>query len=499
MRIRRLGVVWLLMGTLWLGAGGSAAQGLPLSAAKGPPLARAGTQDGPDWPAWLEARGLSLINLVGQIPEEVLHGTILSYGDNSGIVVYEAGIRTGDTVVVKATIYPRVYEVYWAPNHQFTQFGCLGQKPIFDHMGSVVPASVLRVYTGTGLDVTARIQFLYIHNVGTAQPLAGSLRYNRYPVDSYGARQPYPLPMEPDGLHIPSNGGCQIQILGMDYYPLTGVFTVENVPAIGASVIASQTAAFQSYIGPGEVGIFAPLMQQLQNRYPDRHGRILMHVPEGANYFLVKFPPMPGDPFADQSQPGYRNAPRLTGSTYRLSSGAYLSANLTFSAAFPLDPAWRDQDQAPGTEFLPLMWHPNELAPPEHILPEGIAYNACFTQGNCPDDVLEQIHAAVMSLQIVYLSSSQPATPGQWVPLKMAGPAWTRLGGTPAPASDRQQAASSDSSAPAGTAGWQSQGAPTYSVFLPLVSLTSYAAPPGNCPCGWFDAQGQMLYYVASP
>ncbi len=390
----------------------------------------------PGYPDWLEARGLSLVALVGRVPEDVLHGTILTYGSNTGVVVYESGVRTGDTVVVTTKIYPRVFEASWAPNGQFTQFACLGQKPIYDHLGSAVGDTILRVYTPGGVDVTGEIEFMYIERTGTVQPLVGSLHFDRYPEDVYGPWKPYPLPMLPDGLHIPPNSGCMIQIPGKDYYPLTGVFTIDNVPDVGATLIASQGATFQSYIGPGEVGIFEPLMQQLRGCYPSRHGRIVLDIPAGASHFLVKFPAMPADPFADQEEDGFRNAPRLTGGTYRLSGDGYLSANMTNSAAFPLGIAWRDQDQAPGLEFLPPLEHAGEMSPPEHIIPEGVAYDACFTRGDCSTAILEQIHNAVMSLEIVYLSIQHPVT-GGWVPLQQAGPAWTPGDGGPMRAQGR--------------------------------------------------------------
>lgn len=444
----------------------------------------------PGYPDWLEARGLSLVDLVGQVPEDVLQGTILSYGSDTGVVVYGSGTRMGNRVVATTTIYPRVFERSWAPNGQYTQFACLGQKPIFDHLGAAVAETILRVYTHAGVDVTGEIQYMYLERTGTAQPLAGSLLFNRYPEDAYGPWKPYPLPMQPDGLHIPPNSGCRIQIPGKDYYPLTGVFTIVDVPDVLVTVIASQAATFQSYIGPGEVGIFEPLMQQLRSRYPNRHGRIVLDIPAGASHFMLKFPAMPADPFADQDEGGYRNAPRLTGGTYRLSGNGYLSANMTNSAAFPFGTAWRDQDQAPGAEFLPPIEHPGEMAPPEHIIPEGVAYNACFTRGDCPTAILEQIHNDVMSLEIVYLSIGHPAT-GGWVPLRQAGPAWTPGEGRFVRVDERARVTEGPGGGKALTG--------DNLVYVPFVAYAAEESAPGNCPCGWFDEQGQMLDYYAAP
>jgi hypothetical protein len=222
-------------------------------------------------PGWLEPRGLSVVELVGEVPEEYLQGTILSYGDGTGIVVYEAGSRVENTVVLTTTIYPRVYEPFWAPNNLLTAFNCLGQKPYYDHMGSVVPASMLRVWDSDGNEVTQDIGYMYITKLGTDQPIANSSAYARYPVDEYGAQQEFPVPLLPDGLAIPANGGCRIDIPGVDYYPLTGVFTFALDLPVRASVVGTQQATFQTYIGTGSMGIFEPLMSQLRSTYPSRH------------------------------------------------------------------------------------------------------------------------------------------------------------------------------------------------------------------------------------
>jgi hypothetical protein len=443
-------------------------------------------------PDWLEPRGLSVIELVGQAPETYLQGTILSYSDWAGIVVYESGTRTESTVVLTTTIYPR-YTV--ANNTELTMFGCLAQPPHYDHPGSVVPSSVLRVYTQSGQDVTPEIQLMTITDVGTRQPTANSLYPFRYPEVEYGPGKPNPLPLQPEGLVIPPNGGCWIKLLNANYYPLKGVFTLELEPAVRASVLGTQQGTFQSYIGPGGVGIFQPLMGQLRSTYSDRHGRIPLSIPAGANYFLLKFPPMPGDPYTDTQLP-YRNADRLSAGTYRL-SGTDLSTDMVFSAAFPLQNAWKDADQAPGSEFLPVLTDLPELATLEYVLPAGIAWNSCFTQGNCSPEILRQIHDAVMSLEIVYLSVSKPTAGGEWVSLQLAGPAWapSNLDGS---GEGLEFAAAPDRSAREAIA-FSETATDTYRIFLPFVSGGSREAPPTGCPCGWFDPLGRMLGFWPGP
>jgi hypothetical protein len=273
------------------------------------------------------------------------------------------------------------------------------------------------------------------------------------------------------------------------------VFTLELEPSVHASVLGAQQDTFQSYIGIGGVGIFDPLMSQLRSIYDDRHGRIPLSIPAGANYFLLSFPPMPGDPYTDTELP-YRNADRLSAGTYRL-SGTDLSTDMVFSAAFPLQTAWQDADQAPGSAFLPMLTDLPELAPPEYVLPAGIAWNSCFTQGNCPPDVLSQIHDAVMSLEIVYLSVSKPASGGEWVPLQMAGPAWSpsSLGGSRV---GLNSVAAQGTSARAAIA-FSETSTPTNRIFLPFVSGGIREEPPAGCPCGWFDPLGRMLGFWPGP
>jgi hypothetical protein len=166
-------------------------------------------------------------------------------------------------------------------------------------------------------------------------------------------------------------------------------------------------------------------MNQLVARYSDRHGRISLDVPDGADFVLVKFPPTGGDPYADSSiDPPHYNASRPAGGTYRLARHVNLSQDLIFSAAFPLEVAWQDAYQATGSQYLPLIVSPNQLAPPEYILPAGIPYNGCFVAGYCPVSVLEQIHAAEGSLRTYYLSVTSVEPTGQWVHTRFAGPQW---------------------------------------------------------------------------
>jgi hypothetical protein len=442
-------------------------------------------------PDWLEPRGLSIVELVGQVSEQYLQGMILSYGTGRGIVVYESGSRSGNTVELTTTIYPR--RKIASDGADLTIFGCLGQSPSSDHPGSVVPDSTLRLYDRNGVEVTSQINFMAITRMGTLQPLANSTAAFRYPEDLYGPGLDYELPLGADGLAIPSNGGCRIRIRGASYYPMTGVFTLEVAPSVQAIVLGSQQASFKSYIGVGNVGIFTPLMEQMWGTYGHRNWRIPLDVPQGANYFLLKFPPMAGDPYTDQSSgPPYPNASRPTGGTYRLAKNITdLSTDLTFSAAFPVKRFWKDADQAPGSSFLPVLGNPDELEAPEYVLPAGIAYNNCYTQGNCSSSILQQIYNAEMSLEIVYLAVDKPRTGGEWVSLKMAGPSWSPSSLAIAPfASDWPEQAMGN----ANTAQLVLDSpTTTHTTFLPLIMYSIPEEEPTGCPCGWFDARGRML------
>lgn len=445
-----------------------------------------------EMPAWLEPRGLSVIELVGLLPEASLQGTIVSYYDGSGIVAYESGSRNGNTLVITTKVYPRFYQRFWAPNNALTVFGCLGQTPYFDHMGSVVPASTLRVYDSSGREVTSEIMFMNITRMETRQPLANTTQVVRYPIVEYGPQRPNELPIGPEGLNIPANSGCQILLPGANYYPLTGVFTLTLEPAIQATVLETQQATFQTYIGVGNLGIFQPLMNQMRSRYPDRDARIPLQIPEQANYFLVKYPPMDGDAYADLQEDLYLNANRLSGGTYRLAKNVVnLSANLVFSAGFTAQVAWQDADQVPGSLFLPVMRGPSQLTGLEYILPDSIAYNPCFTQGNCGPSVLQQIHDAQMTLEILYLSVTRPVSGGQWVPLRMVGPSWSPSTRDPAPAAPDLGGHVVDSVDTVVSA--VSATTDTHTTFLPLILFTPSEEEPTGCPCGWFDNSGRML------
>jgi hypothetical protein len=282
---------------------------------------------------------------------------------------------------------------------------------------------------------------------------------------------------------LTKNSGCEIWIPGYDYYPLIGVFTMNEPDPLRAEVLGTQHATFHSYIGPGSVGVFSKLMNQMDDRYGWRHSRVDLAVPEGANFFLAKYPPMPGDAYTDTHWGGLNNADRLSSGTYRL-EGDELASDLTISAAFPIEMAWIDADIASGSTFLPTMRHPPVMALPEYVVPAGVPFHSCFIDGGCPGSVLEQVYNAEMSMEITYLSITKPRTYGDWIPLKIAGPAWSPPGGTTSSSLPEVEYYGTDRPAGPSTA---------YHSYFPYISNELYDPIPANCPCGWFDTYGAML------
>ncbi len=442
---------------------------LALPAGSAPPAA--------DPPVWLEPRGLSVVEMVGQVPDEVLAGTILSYGDGEGIVVYDAGRLDGDRLVITTTIYPRVLIVPWLPRAEMAQFGCLSQAPHFDHMGTVVAPSTLRLFEDDGEDITAKLLFMTVTGMDLALPLAGSEQPFRYPQTDFGPGRPYPLPLDAQGLHIPASSGCAIGLPDEGYDVLTGVFTLAAGRRSEVRLLGRQQATFHSYIGPGGVGIFQPLMAQLLDRYGSRHERIGLETPPEADFCLVKYPPMPGDPYTDYNQAYQLNAARPSSGTYRLANhSTALSTDLVFSAGWSLGRAWQDTDQVPGSVYLPAFGPLLELAPPEYVLPAGVAYDPCFTRGDCPDELLQEIVDAEMWLEIDYLRVAHPYVDGDWVPVRLAGPAWPAVA-----------AAVSVSETTSATV-----------ILLPIV-VTQPQDNPSDPPAGWFDAAGRLLDLFPPP
>ena len=416
-------------------------------------------------PTWVEPRSLNITNLAGQIPDSLLQGMIISAYPWDGLVQFESSLVSGDTMVINTTISGRLHP--WG-----TTLGCLGQVPRSDEMGSAAPLSYLKIYTPEGADVTSQITKGSYWPATLAQPLAGTATWQ-------GRYEPLSLTLSQSeqGLELPANVGCDLHMSG-SYTELIGVFTLQRPEAMPlVEVVGVQPATFKSYIGIGEVGRFRPLMDQLQAIYPERHTYINMLLPLGANYVFAVYRPMPGDytgaPY-DASDP---NRSLLSAGTTRLRASK-LSGDLANSGAFPLQITWQDADlTSSSAAYLPEQRNPSKFTAPEFVIPPGMAYDDCFIFGVCSNEVLTEIHNTDAPITLVYLSVSAPTSGCELIPLKFAGPYWEPGVENPTP--------------PARMAASGSTG--TYTVYLPSLSKSLDLS---QCPCGYFNAEGQMIAYV---
>lgn len=416
---------------------------------------------------------MNITNLVGQVPDDLLRGVIISSYPWDGIVQFESSSVSADAMVITTTIHGRLHS--WG-----TTLGCLGQAPRADEMGSAAPPSCLKLYAPDGSEVTSQITGGSYWPATLTQPLAGTATWSgRY------ESLPLTVSQSDDGLELPANVGCDLNLSG-NYAELVGVFTLPRPePGEGqrpvampvVDVVGTQTATYRSYIGIGEMGRFRPLMDQMQARYPERHTYIGMSIPPEANYVFAVYQPMPGDytgvPY-DASDPN-RSLP--SAGTTRLRA-LNLSGDLANFGAFPLQIAWQDADLTPsGAPYLPAQPNPSKFTAPEFVIPPGVPYDDCFVFGTCADEVLAALYDTRAPITLVYLSVSAPTSGCELIPLKFAGPYWQPAGENAAPSA--RMSASGSSGA--------------YTVYLPSLCKTPDLS---QCPCGYFNAEGQMVGYV---
>ena len=103
--------------------------------------------------SWLEPRGISVVDLVGLVPEEHLRDTIVTWHVGGGLLQYISGQRNGNTVTINVKILPR----YWTDGSNFgTIFNCLGKPSLSDEWTTAVGPSQMRVYEN-GADITRQL------------------------------------------------------------------------------------------------------------------------------------------------------------------------------------------------------------------------------------------------------------------------------------------------------------------------------------------------------
>ena len=361
-----------------------------------------------DEPSWVEPRALNIVDIAGQVPDWVLADNIVAFSHIGGLAQFIWSEREGDLLRIGVRLHSRTYpsEDPWT-----TAFTLLGHRAILDHMGSSVPEMWVRLYDGD-TELTSHINWgLYI-DPALSLPLAGSSQMVRYP--EYLTTS---MVVESNGLKVPANYGGEYGLPG-DYAELSAVFTLvqpTNSPQV--TYLGSQEATYRSYIGhPEGVGAFAPLMEQLRDKFGDRHDRITLNMPAGANYVMFAYPPMPFSVYQTE-----HNLERSDGGTVRLSPGqAMLSQDLTHGGAFPLSVAWQDADQVLYDPYLSLLYSIDRITPPEHLVLEGTPYNSCFLRGDCGGSVLDAIHDATATIRIIYLRVEPTYSGLQALSLKMA-------------------------------------------------------------------------------
>ena len=446
--------------------------------------------------AWLEPRGLNIVDLVGLVPEEHLDGAIISYTPGYGILTYQSGSRIGNTVTITSSVFPRYFETSgWSGS----LFGCLGQPARIDQWGSVAPPTTARLYH-QGEEITSEVDLYSYVPAGRTLPVRNpkeSERQNRYRYWHKGERSRLPTAFTADGaLRLPGNMGCDLIISYRNYEELTAVFTAEAGQEVSVQVVGTEEFTFQSYLGAGYTGLMSQLADQLKAEYGSRHQKLRLNVPQGADYLLLNFPTMPVDPYTQFPDNRYANVDRPTGATYRI-KGAGLSIDHVNTMGLPLYGHWRDSGTCDG-DYLPYFQEPCKLAAPEYIVPHGVAYDPCMLNGTCPDSLLERIRETRMTMRVIYMQVDRIAGGMDQIPLKMVGNGW-HASQVLATASRSPDGSVSPGAAGSDTAMASAQSL-TPTAFMPVVGW-HYATclpsdAPGSRPYGWFADDGRMLDFV---
>lgn len=427
-------------------------------------------------PAWLEPKGLGVLDLIGEVPESHLQDAIVSYSAGAGMLQYISGTRQGDNVTVRVKVTPQ----YLTDGGGRTLVNCLGLHPFDDHWAIAAPESTVLIYSD-GVPITNRLKTIVWWPGGLSQPQHGAINVGRH--DEETNRQPV---FRSDGSAvIPANMGCVLRLDGR-HSNLEAEFRVVSPRLIDVEVLGSQVFSFRSYSGAGQADVLKPLQAQLHNYMGDRHDKLAMSIPSGADYVFFNYPPSPvgthvfGDVDANVRLP--------SSGTYRLAVGmSTLSVDHMAAMGLPLSGQWRDRDQS-GGEYLTKLPRVDVLTAPEYFVPVGVEYDPCMTSGNCPTSLLEQIRNATMEGTVYYYRVSRRVDSLHRVPLRQVGPAWNPSLAGLAAAGDAEIGASAVEA--------------STRAFIPV--LQKGDAPigplppddPNGCPCGWFADDGRMVDYI---
>lgn len=430
---------------------------------------------------WAEPRALSVVDIAGQVPDSALAGHIVCYGNPGGMLTYQNAWWEGNKLRIRLRVHPRyVWEndqVGWA-----TAVALLGHKPVLDRMSSSAPAASVRLYRDNA-DVTSQVVYFFYTDPNVILP-SNPTGDPRYSAAQTGVPVSQPIPS--DGIPVPANWGGHMVLYGI-YENLTAVYTVPDMSRPTVRYIGEESFDYPSYIGPGFVGWFEPLMRQMRSRYADRHPRVMLQVPPEANYVLFVYDPMPYDNetgyWARDEQLYERNYRQGVAGTARMAPDAgMLSQDLNHGGPFPLDVWWQDADQSAGpylSVFTSSQRPIDRLTPPEFVVLPGTPYNPCFKNGGCSNAVLQDIYDRRATIRVVYLKV-EPLTSGmQPIPLRIADTNW--IPGSQAILNYRWDATM------------------TRRLSLPLI-FTSQPMPvlPTERPLGFFDPiSGRMVGYLA--
>lgn len=438
--------------------------------------------------SWLEPRGISVVDLVGLVPEEHLRETIITWHVGGGLLQYISGQRNGNTVTVNVKVLPR----YWTDGTNFgTIFNCLGKPSLSDEWTAAVGPSTMRLFEN-GADITRQLSgTMDFVPAGQILPSNGGKGWWRYEF-LWGQKTNF---TNDGAVDLPANMGCKFVLTGKRAN-LTATFVVQSVNYLTIETLGQQDFTFRSYIGEGDAGHFASLNSQMNGRFGNRHDKFQLTPPNGADYLLVKYPPTPVDPYMGFPE---INADQPASGSYRLvGSGNTLSVDHVNSMAMPLAGQWQDADQS-GGNYLKFFSNAGRIAVPEYFVPAGIAYHPCMRNGGCAGDLLERIYNATMTMSVYYYRVGRIADGLNRVPLRQVGPSWkpgvvaTTVDGAALGANQEKASTSAE------------VRQRNEQVYLPYVSV---AVPPpairddgdrNGCPCGWFDSLGRMLDYVPGP
>ncbi len=448
--------------------------------------------ENPDWLptaqaadiTWLEPRAINVLDFVGQVPEEHLKGSILTFGQ-AGTTRYVSGYRDGDNVVINVSMDSWVYNI---GGNIVTMVTCLGHYPTLDHWPVPVPASTMRIFSN-GKDVTdlVRPHFSYVP-FPQSYPTYNSSGDNGGPRYFFDSQELFTRTQN-GALNIPANTGCDILFLGR-VPNLTARYEFNYPQQIHIKPMGSETFTFHSYTGIGEAGVLDSLRSQMKKKYGTRHDEFDMHIPEGADYVWLNYPPTPISLYSMNMTAENINLP--FGGTYRFFADK-LSNDHMVSMGIPIYQQWQDAD-LDGGEWLDPIGKTARIQSPEYFVLRGTSYDPCMTNGGCPDTLLDKIYNAEDQMTLYYYKVSRLADSQLFrIPLHSVGPRW-RSGNAPS-------AAAIGSSAVA-AAEQRLAGGAVYKVMVPAVSYEPGAdilpddKPEAGCPCGWFDQNYRMLDVV---